>query len=166
MLYYKFNQGVPGGNNTSITKLISETGNGERDADLMNFALVGPTSNFGGDLNPGFQAITFPQIPNHLTIDPPFELEAEATSGLEVIFSIESGPATINGTLLTLTGEEGEVVVKASQPGGGTWDPADPIFNSFDVINPNTYYPVIDARSPIPGDVYVPQLDYIQLPQL
>lgn len=163
LLYYKFNQGVPGGNNTSITKLISETGAGTRDADLMNFALNGPTSNFGGDLNPGFQAITFPQIPNHLTIDPPFELEAEATSGLDVIFTIESGPATINGTLLTLTGEEGEVVVKASQPGGGTWDPAEPIFNSFDVINPYTYFPVIDARSPLPGDVYVPQLDYIQL---
>lgn len=47
-LYYKFNQGVPGGNNTSITQLISEIGSGARDADLFNFALTGNTSNFMG----------------------------------------------------------------------------------------------------------------------
>jgi len=37
-LYYKFNQGEPGGNNTSITHLVNEIGNGERDGELMNFA--------------------------------------------------------------------------------------------------------------------------------
>lgn len=162
-LYYKFNQGVPGGDNTSITKLISETGNGERDADLMNFALTGDISNFGGDLNPGFQAITFPQIPNHLTIDEPFDISAEASSGLEVFFTIVSGPATISGTTITLTGDDGEVVVKASQPGNDVYDPAADLFNSFLVINPYTYGPEVDLRSPTEGDVFVPDLDYIQL---
>ena len=162
-LYYKFNQGVPGGNNTSITKLVSETGSGERDADLMNFALIGETSNFGGELNPGFQAITFPQIPNHLTIDEPFEINAEASSGLEVFFSVESGPATIDGNTITLSGDEGEVVIKASQPGNGTFDPAEDIFNSFLVIDPYTYGPEVDLRCPTEGDVYVPDLGYIQL---
>jgi len=76
-LYYKFNQGEPGGNNTSITHLICEIGNGERDAELKNFALTGETSNFNGTLNPGYQAISFPQIPNHLTTDDPFEIEAK-----------------------------------------------------------------------------------------
>nr|NQU94482.1 T9SS type A sorting domain-containing protein [Bacteroidota bacterium] len=166
ILYYKFNQGEPGGNNTTITELISETGGGTRNAELRNFAMTGNTSNFGGELNPGFQAITFSQIPNHLTIDPAFELEAEATSGLDVIFEIEEGPATIDGTTLTLTGEVGEVVVKATQPGNGTWDPADPLFNSFDVIDPYTYAPELDARNPISGDFYMPELDYIQLSAL
>jgi len=162
-LYYKFNQGVPGGNNTSITQLVSETGSGGRDADLMNFALTGDESNFGGDLNPGFQAITFPQIPNHLTIDDPFDIEAEASSGLEVTFTIESGPATISGNTITLLGDEGEVVVKASQPGNGTYDPAEDLYNSFLVIDPYTYAPEVDLRNPTNGDVFVPDLDYIQL---
>jgi len=37
-LYYKFNQGEPGGNNTAITHLINDIGSGTRDAELMNFA--------------------------------------------------------------------------------------------------------------------------------
>jgi len=162
-LYYKFNQGVPGGNNTSITQLISETGGGARDADLFNFALVGETSNFGGDLNPGFQAITFPPIPNKLTSSPPFALEASASSGLPVTFQIVSGPATLNGNMVTLTGVPGEVTVKASQPGNGTFDPAEDLFNTFQVIDPQQNVPDIEARNPLPGNVYVPDLDFIQL---
>jgi hypothetical protein len=160
--YYKFNQGVPGGDNTSITHLISNVGE-DMDAELMNFALTGETSNFGGELNQGFQAITFPQIPNHLTIDDPFTIQAEASSGLDVIFEITEGPATIDGNTITLTGEEGEVTVKASQPGNDIYDPAEDVFQSFDVIDPYTYAPVVDARNPLEGDVYAPNLDYIPI---
>ena len=162
-LYYKFNQGEPGGNNTSITHLICEIGDGERDADLMNFALTGETSNFNGTLDPGYQAISFPQIPTHLTTDPPFELEATATSGLEVFFEVLSGPATVDGNLCTLTGEPGEVIIEATQPGNSTYDPADPVINIFMVVDPQLNVPDIDPRSPLTGDVYVPELGYIQL---
>ncbi|MBN2173389.1 MAG: T9SS type A sorting domain-containing protein [Bacteroidales bacterium] len=162
-LYYKFNQGEPGGNNTSITHLVCEIGNGERDAELMNFALVGETSNFGGTLDPGYQAISFPQIPDHLTTDDPFEIEASATSGLEVFFEVLSGPATIEGNIVTLTGEAGAVVIEATQPGNGTFNPADPVTNSFMVVDPSVNVPDIDPRSPLAGNVYVPDLDYIQL---
>ncbi len=165
-LYYKFNQGEPGGNNTAITHLISEIGSGERDGELMNFALTGTTSNFNGTLDPGYQAISFPQIPHHLTTDPPFELEATATSGLEVLFEVISGPATIDGNILTLTGQAGEVIVEATQPGNATYDPADPVRNSFLVIDPANHLPDIDARNPLPGDVLVPELGYIQLAAL
>jgi hypothetical protein len=162
-LYYKFNQGVPGGNNTSITKLENEIGTGDRDADLMNFAMTGSTSNFNGALNPGYQAISFPQIPNHLTTDPPFTIEATATSGLPVQFEIVSGPATINGNLITLTGAQGEVTVKATQPGNGTFNPADPVINKFMVLDPMLHVPEIDPRHPLAGDVYVPTLSQILL---
>ena len=161
--YYKFNQGEPGGDNTAITHLICEIGNGERDGELMNFALTGETSNFNGTLNPGFQAIAFPQISNHLTSDPPFELEAEATSGLEVFFEVISGPASVDGNLLTLEGEPGEVVIEATQPGNGTYDPATPVLNTFNVIDATTHVPEIDPRTPLAGDVYVPILGEIQL---
>jgi hypothetical protein len=162
-LYYKFNQGEPGGNNTAITHLICEIGNGERDAELMNFALTGETSNFNGTLNPGYQAISFPQIPNHLTTDSSFEIEASATSGLDVLFEVLSGPATIDGNTVTLTGDAGEVSIEATQPGNGTFDPAVPVVNTFMVIDPVTHIPEIDVRSPLEGDVYVPALGYIQL---
>ncbi len=162
-LYYKFNQGEPGGNNTGITHLMSTVDSPVRDAELMNFALNGSTSNFLGTLNPGYQAISFPQIPNHLTTDAPFALEATATSGLEVLFEVLSGPATVDGSTCTLTGDPGEVVIKATQPGNGTYTPAAPVINSFMVINPVTHVPDIDPRNPLAGDVYVPELGYIQL---
>ncbi len=160
--YYKFNQGVPGGDNTSITHLMSEVGE-DRNAELKNFALVGDTSNFGGELNQGFQAITFPRIANHLTIDDPFEIEAEASSGLEVSFEIVEGPATLSGNTITLTGEAGNVTVKASQPGNEIYDPAEDVFQSFEVYNPYTYAPVVDGRNPLEGKVYDPNLDYIPI---
>ncbi|MBN1197756.1 MAG: LamG domain-containing protein, partial [Bacteroidales bacterium] len=162
-LYYKFNQGDPGGNNTSITQLICEIGTGERNADLMNFAMTGDSSNFNGTLNPGYQAISFPQIPNHLTIDDPFELQATATSGLPVSFEILTGPATLSGNVITLTGQPGQIQVEATQPGNGQYDPADPVINTFMVIDPYAHVPDIDPRNPLSGDVYVPVLGPIQL---
>ena len=161
-LYYKFNQGVPGGDNTSISELDSETGS-DRNGNLLNFALTGNTSNFGGVLDVSFQAITFPQIPNKLVTDAPFQLLASASSGLPVSYEIVSGPATLNGDMVTLQGVPGEVVIKASQPGGGTYDPAVDLFNSFQVIDPQLNVPAIDARSPLAGDVFVPELKPIQL---
>jgi len=165
-LYYKFNQGEPGGDNTSITTLLSEVGNGDRDGDLMNFAMTGETSNFNGELEVGFQAISFPQIPNHLTTDAPFALEATATSGLEVQFEVISGPATLNGNILTLTGNAGEVIIEATQPGNDDYNPADPVINTFMVIDPSENLPIVDIRNPIPGEVLVPELGYIQLAAL
>lgn len=162
-LYYKMNQGDPGGSNTTITHLISEVDSPDRDAELLNFALEGETSNFNGTVDVGYQAISFAQIPNHLTTDPPFTLQGEASSGLEVIYEVVSGPATVEGDVLTLTGDAGEVVVEATQPGDGTYDPAEPVQNSFMVIDPLVHVPDIDPRSPLAGDVYVPTLDYIQL---
>ncbi|NQX84793.1 MAG: LamG domain-containing protein [Flavobacteriaceae bacterium] len=44
VLYYKFNQGVPGGNNTNETNAIDETGN--NNGTLSNFTLNGVTSNW------------------------------------------------------------------------------------------------------------------------
>jgi hypothetical protein len=162
-LYYKFDQGVPGGDNTSIIKLISSIDSPARDADLMNFALNGNTSNFGGTLNPGYQAISFPQLSPKLITDGPFTITATATSGLPVAFEILSGPATINGNTITLTGVEGEVQVKATQGGNGTYTPAAPVINSFTVYDPATHLPQVEPRSPLTGEARVPGLKKVQL---
>ena len=54
-----------------------------------------------------------------------FTVSATASSGLPVTFSIVSGPATIDGNLITITGT-GTVIVRASQAGDSTYAPAPP----------------------------------------
>ncbi|MBR9922659.1 MAG: T9SS type A sorting domain-containing protein [Bacteroidetes bacterium] len=162
-LYYKCNQGVPGADNTSITSLVSEVEPGVRDGILHDFSMIGETSNFAGEVNTGFQAITFPQISNKLVTDVPFELNATASSGLDVMYEIVSGPASVAGNVVTLDGVPGEVVVRATQPGNGSYDPADEVENAFMVIDPDSNVPSIDARSPLSGNVYDPDLGPIQL---
>lgn len=162
-LYYKFNQGVPGGDNTSITKLISKVQSPVRDADILNFAMTGEHSNFNGTLDTTYQAISFPQIPNKLNTDPPFTVNATSTAGLDVILEILSGPASIVGHTITLSGDSGMVVVKATQPGNAQYNAADPVIQNFMVLNPALHVPDIDLRNPLAGDVFVPSLSQIQL---
>ncbi|MDD2963613.1 MAG: peptide-N-glycosidase F-related protein [Bacteroidales bacterium] len=162
-MYYKFNQGVPGGNNTAITKLTSEVESPARDGDLLNFALTGNSSNFLGTLDPSFQAIAFPPIPNKLTTSEPFTIEATATSGLPVSFAIISGPATIDGNLITLSGDTGLVTVEATQAGGGQYNAATPVRQRFMVLSPTLHVPEIDIRHPLAGDVYMSSLSPLEL---
>jgi hypothetical protein len=164
-LYYKFNQGAPGGNNISITKLDNEVSANSPlyDGDLMNFAMTGNTSNFIGTMDTSSQAISFSDIPTKLTSSPPFALHAVATSGLQVSFTILSGPATIsNDSLVTVTGA-GTVTVKAYQLGNAQYDSAASIIKTFDVVDPAANLPLIEARHPLPGKVYMPALSDIQL---
>ena len=163
LLYYKFNQGVPGDDNTSITHAISEVGDGEQDSELLGFALTGETSNFNGDLDESFQAISFPLVPNKLITDDPFELEAFSSSDLTVIYTIISGPATIDGNVVTLTGDPGEVVIEATQEGDGVFGPAVPVQVTFEVIDPALNIPNINVTNPLAGEVPVPELGPIHL---
>ncbi len=64
----------------------------------------------------GSQTITFPALPNHSYGDPPFQVPVSASSGLPVTLTVLSGPATISGNVLTLTGT-GVVTIQASQSG-------------------------------------------------
>lgn len=150
--YYDFNDG----SGSILTDLV-----GGFDGTLMN---MDDDDWVESDVcDPGYQVISFPPISYHLITDPPFEVEATATSGLEVFFEIISGPATIEGNIITLTGEIGEVVIEATQPGDDEFDPAEPVQNSFLVIDPYAYQPDVDPRNPLEGDVYVPTLGLVQL---
>lgn len=162
-MYYKFNQGVPGGNNTSISTLTASVNSPAYDGQLLNFAMNGATSNFNGTLNTSFQAISFPQIATHLTTDAPFQLNATASSGLPVSYAVESGPASIVGNTITLLGA-GAVSVRASQLGNGTYDSAASVVNTFMVVDPAANTPNIEARNPVDGaNVYMPTLSTVQL---
>ncbi|MCW1924498.1 hypothetical protein OKA05_18170 [Luteolibacter arcticus] len=82
------------------------------------------------------QTITFGPLPDQEVGDPPLELSATASSGLPVAFSILSGPATLSGSTLTLTGP-GTVVVRATQPGNVSYAAAPPVTQSFIVTGSN-----------------------------
>jgi len=105
------------------------------------------------------QYINMPDIPKQLTINGPITLQATATSGLPVSFQYISGPATLNGNILTLTGETGEVKIKATQAGDDTWLPAPEVTKTFLVIDPMDYTPTYTIRRPYDGStVYMPEL--------
>jgi hypothetical protein len=79
------------------------------------------------------QSITFAAIPNHQPGDAPFTVSASASSGLPVSFAIASGPATISGNTVTLTGPTGTVTVRASQAGDLDHTAAPDVERSFEV---------------------------------
>src|SRR5207247_9743323 len=79
------------------------------------------------------QTITFGTLADKSVTDAPFGVSATASSGLAVRFSIVSGPATISGSTVTLTGATGTVTVRASQAGNGTYNAAADVDRSFAV---------------------------------
>jgi parallel beta-helix repeat protein len=78
------------------------------------------------------QTITFPPLANKTYGDAPFTLMATASSGLPVSYRIASGPATMSGNTVTITGA-GIVTVEASQAGNSTYNAATPVQQSFTV---------------------------------
>ncbi len=71
----------------------------------------------------GTQTINFPSVGSVAFGDAPVTLTATASSGLTVTFTYVSGPATLSGNTLTLTGA-GSVVIHASQAGDADISPA------------------------------------------
>jgi hypothetical protein len=82
------------------------------------------------------QTITFGALANKTFGNSPFTVSASSTSGLTVTFSIASGPATISGNTVTITGA-GTVVVRASQAGDNNYNSATPVDQSFTVAKAN-----------------------------
>lgn len=72
-------------------------------------------------VNKRAQTINFPSIPDQLATAGPFSVSATASSGFAVTYSVLSGPATIVGNVVTLTGA-GSVTIRASQPGDLNFD--------------------------------------------
>ena len=95
--------------------------------------------------------ITFDALVNRETTDPPFDVAATSDSGLAVTFAIQSGPATIDGNTVTLTGEEGTVTIRASQAGNDVFNAAVDVDQSFNVGAPApqdqtiTFDPIADT---------------------
>ncbi len=93
------------------------------------------------------QTISFTPIDKKIKTEAPFTISATATSGLPIIYSIVSGPATLVGDKLTLTGEMGVVTIKASQYGNELYYPANDVITGFYVADP-----AVNAVSPVSQD--------------
>jgi len=81
----------------------------------------------------GPQTITFESPADRILGAAPLTLSASASSGLPVNYTLVSGAATLAGAVLTPTGA-GTVVVRATQPGGGSIFAAPPVERSFSVF--------------------------------
>jgi len=85
-------------------------------------------------VNQASQTITFTAPTSPVTYGiSPITLSATSTSGLAVTFSVVSGPATVSGSTLTVTGV-GTVVVAANQAGNANYAAATQVTQSI-VVN-------------------------------
>ncbi len=85
------------------------------------------------------QTITVKQFDTFkLGVTKPYLISGSATSGLPLTYSLISGPAVLNGKILTPNGV-GTVTLEISQPGDSSYDPAESIQRSFDVIEATKY---------------------------
>jgi ELWxxDGT repeat protein len=94
------------------------------------------------------QTITFDRIPGKQSNDVPFNLTATSSSGLPIIFEVVSGPATISGNTLTITGT-GDVTVRATQAGNDNYDSAseEQTFTVLKITQTITFDPIPDKQS-------------------
>ena len=95
----------------------------------QNVAIDNVRFSASGDLT---QTIQWAQIPDQPFAAEPILLGATASSGLPVAYEVLSGPATVSGNQLTLTGT-GTVQITAVQDGGGVFVPAAPVTQTFSV---------------------------------
>ena len=125
--------------------------------------LVVRAASMGNDaVNPAFTDVDFgnPQkaaqtislltAGGTVTAEKPITLAASTNSGLPLTYSVVSGPATITGNTLTFTGTGG-VVVRAAQPGDGTYSAAEATLNF--TANPIDRLVNLSSRSGVGPDV-------------
>ncbi|MEP2024333.1 T9SS type A sorting domain-containing protein, partial [Reichenbachiella sp.] len=97
-------------------------------------------------------------IADKLTTDDIIEVTATSTSELEVVLTV-TGPATIEGTTITLEGVAGTVTVAANQSGNEEFEAAEEVSITFEVTEP-----IVSAIDPTPISIKVypnPATDWI-----
>jgi len=96
--------------------------------------ILGNSVDIGAyEFAPLSQTISFGPLAGQTYGVAPITLNATDTSDLPVNFTVLSGPATLSGSVLTVTGA-GTVEVEACQPGNATYAAATPVDESFTVF--------------------------------
>jgi hypothetical protein len=111
------------GNTGTVTLYANQTGNTNYKAAAEVIQSM--------DVTKSNQAIGFPEI-SDLTYSTGLTilLAATASSGLPVSYTVSSGPATVSGSVLSVTGT-GEIWVTAHQPGNSNYNTAASVTQSF-----------------------------------
>ncbi len=91
------------------------------------------------------QVISFEQLDDMSSTTPDFQLTATSSSGLPITYTVLSGPANVNGDILSLDGSEGTVTIEASQPGDASYYPTSTT-QSFEVVDLSLFEPTITTR--------------------
>ena len=137
---------------TGLTVNVTYDGGATAPTDAGSYAVVATVSdaNYSTVANDTLtiakaeQTITFNPVPGVTYGDQPFTVKATSSSGLDVVFSIVSGTATISGNIVTITGA-GPVIVRASQSGNNNYSAALNVDQSFTVGKANqaiTFAPI------------------------
>jgi hypothetical protein len=121
--------------NVGNGKTVTANGLSLTGADAGNYNLTSTTATTTADIFKANQTILFGALPNKIFGDAPFDVTATATSGLPVSLAIKSGPATISGNTVTLTGP-GEVTITATQGGNSNYEAAAPVEQAFTTVPP------------------------------
>jgi hypothetical protein len=108
--------------------------NDDADESPYTFGISG-TGRFASQ---AAQILVFTSPSKLYLAESPFTLNASASSGLPVTYTVISGPANVSGNVLNLTGA-GTVKVRASQPGNADFMEATSVERTIMVIaNPTT----------------------------
>ena len=115
------------GETGTVTVLVKQAGNANYLAAeaSVSFEVTAPAS-----AEKQAQTITFADVPNKTFGDAAFDLEASASSQLAVSFEVVSGPVTLSGNTVTITGA-GSATIRATQAGNGAFNPAAAVEKSF-----------------------------------
>lgn len=93
------------------------------------------------------QTITFSAVPNKTAGDASFTLNPTASSSLAVTLEVVSGPATLAGNTVTVTGP-GLVTLRATQAGNANYLAASPVIRTFIVAQAGTSVPTVTVQPP------------------
>jgi hypothetical protein len=111
---------------------VSVTYNGD-----ANYLASSTSPSIALTVNPIAQTINFTAPASPVTFGvSPIGLSATATSGLSVTFSVVSGPGSVSGSTLTVTGA-GTIVVAANQAGNANYSAASQVTRTI-VVNPES----------------------------
>jgi hypothetical protein len=108
------------------------------------------------------QTITFAALADVLNGADPITLTATASSGLPVSFTVVSGPATVSGNTLTLTGDVGTVLLSATQAGNSDFAPATAVERTL-VVNQDPILSTDDALNASVDTYPVPSSDFVMI---
>ncbi|MFA8434691.1 MAG: endonuclease [Marinifilaceae bacterium] len=137
------------GNTLSITGLGTVTVKAIQEGNETYLAAEEVTRSF--EVSKASQTITFAELADKTFGDEAFDLSATATSGLTVGFEVVSGPATVDGNSLSVTGA-GTVKVKAIQEGNKNYLAAEAVTRSFEVSKATQTITFAELSDKILGD--------------